>query len=82
MNNQKYNQKKCPLENSDNKENFCGACIAAPLALASVGTSAYGATSRGSNKRMKKFLVWGGIISAIITLIVAYFYLKNCSDCK
>ena len=74
--------KKCYLNKEDTKEDFCGACAVVPLAFMGVGASAYGSSSKGSNKKMKKILLWSGLISVIITIAIAYYFLKNCSDCQ
>ena len=61
------------------KEDFCGACLAIPLAFAGVGVTSYG----NSQKKYKygKKIVLGGLVFTFISLIVAiYFYFKfnNC----
>jgi uncharacterized membrane protein YvbJ len=66
-------------ENSEVKENFCGACAAIPLAIAgatgaSVGTQKHGTT--------KKIMLWGGIAITIISIIIVIIYLKTCKNCK
>ena len=68
--------------NEDIKEDFCGACLAVPLAFAGVGASAYGANSRKSYKNAKLIALWGGIISIIISIIIVIYYLNTCSDCR
>lgn len=74
--------KKCYLDQGDTKEDFCGACAVVPLAFAGVGATAYGTTSKGSNKKLKKILLWSGLVSVLITIIIAYYFLQNCSDCQ
>ena len=66
----------------DTQEGFCGACAAIPLAFAGVGASAYGASSRDSYKKAKKIALWAGIISIIISISIAIYYLKTCSNCR
>ena len=66
----------------DIKEEFCMACLAIPLAFAGVGTSAYGASSRGSHKKSKKIVLWSGIATIIISLIIAIYYLTSCTNCR
>ncbi len=65
------------------KEDFCGACIAVPLALAGAGASISGANRKGSYKKSKKILLWGGIVSIAISIMIAYYFLKikKCSEC-
>lgn len=66
-------------------EEFCGACLAVPLAFAGVGASAYGTdSSRGKHKQQKKIALWVGIISIVISLLIAvwYLYFSKCTNCK
>lgn len=65
----------------ETKEDFCGLCISVPLAFAGVGAGAYG-TSKGSHKKYKKISLWIGIISIIISLLIAGYYLFYKKDCK
>jgi Na+-driven multidrug efflux pump len=67
------------------KEEFCGACLAVPLAFAGVGASAYGSTSKGkykSQQKIKKYMLIGGIILTVISIIVAWWFLKKCKSCR
>ena len=78
--------KKQKKEDEDVIEPFCAACIALPLAFVGVSASAYGASSRGSHKKQKKiqkWSLWGGIILAIISIIVTIytFFIAKCVDC-
>lgn len=69
----------------NNRENFCGACLAIPFAFAGAGASAYGANSKKKHKKTKKIVFWVGIITTVIALIIAAYYLwfkKDCSDCE
>lgn len=71
-------------ENEEIQENFCGACAAVPLALAGAGGAAYGST-KGSNKKYKKILLWTGIITAILAILfIIYVYCikKDCKSCN
>ena len=69
---------------NDIKENFCGACVALPLAFVGVGASAYGTGSRKKHQTQKKIALWAGIISIIISIAIAiyYLYIKKCSNCR
>ena len=68
---------------NDMKEDFCGACLAVPLAFAGVGASAYGANgSRKNYKKTKQIVLWVGIISIVLSLIIAFYYFKNCKECR
>ena len=65
------------------KENFCGACLSIPLAFAGVGASAYGATnSREKHKKSKKIILWAGIITIIISLLIIIYYMTMCKSCR
>ena len=82
----KHNEKWLEYKQSDQNviEGFCGACLAVPLAFAGVGASAYGSSSRGKHKKQKKIALWAGIISIVISLLIAvwYLYFSKCTDCK
>ena len=78
------NWKKYRKNNHDDViENFCGACLAVPLAFAGVGASAYGASnSRSKYKKQKKIALWIGIITIVISLIIGIYYLFSCQNCR
>lgn len=63
------------------KEEFCGACLAIPLALAGGATATVGA--RGSHKKNKKILLWSGIIVTILSLLIMIYFvwIKKCDQC-
>ena len=67
----------------DSKEGFCGACLAVPLAMAGVGVGAAGATAKGSQKKTRKMLIWTGVITVILSLLIAvyYMFIKKCQSC-
>lgn len=64
-----------------NKEDFCMACAVLPLAFAGAGASAYGASSKGQYKKRKKYILWGGVITVLISIIIIIYYLKTCKNC-
>lgn len=68
-------------QNEDTKEEFCGACLAVPLALAGAGAAGVGAKSK-NNKKMKNILLWGGITITLISIIIVIIYLKTCKSCR
>lgn len=70
------------IDKDGQTEDFCMACAAVPFAFAGAGVTAYGSTSSGSNKTLKIIMVVGGLLSIVITLIIAFYSLRNCSDCK
>jgi hypothetical protein len=79
----KENWEKYRDGGKDVKENFCGACLAIPIAFVGVGASAYGASTRGQYKKQKKIALWGGIITTLLSVCIAiyYLYIKKCVDC-
>ena len=83
MSDNKENWVKYKSNTRDTKEEFCGACLAIPVAFAGVGASAYGASSRGKHKKTKKYALWGGIRAIVLSLLVAVYYLfiKKCTEC-
>ena len=68
-------------EQEESKEEFCGACLAIPAALAGVGAAGVGA-KKGSHDKMKKILLWGGIAVTVISVAIAIIYLIRCKDCR
>lgn len=66
----------------ENKEDFCGACAAIPIALAGAGLA--GASGKGSRKKEKKILLWTGLGTIFLAIMIAVFFLfiKKCSDCR
>jgi len=67
------------------KEEFCGACLAVPLAFIGVGTSSYGAGSKKKHKTAKKIALWSGVGITILSLFIAAYYLwikKDCTSCE
>lgn len=68
-------------ENGETKEEFCGACLAVPLAMAGAGAAGVGAKQKGGHKKMKNILLWGGIALTVVSVIVAIIYLRNCKSC-
>jgi len=65
-------------DTEENKEEFCAACIAAPLAAIGVGVGA------GSHKKKKSVMLWVGLSITIISILVAIYYLwiKKCDECR
>lgn len=65
------------------QENFCGACIAAPLALLGSGMTYAGVKkpgtkleTRNKTQRYKKLLIIIGIITIVTSI---YFYMRKCN---
>ncbi len=67
----------------ENKENFCSACVAIPIAMAGTGLSMYGNTQTSKDyRRQKDILFWSGIIISIIFLIITIYYVNTCHSCR
>lgn len=68
----------------ETKESFCPACVAVPLALAGAGASAAGANQKGKHKQRKQIMLWGGITTIIISILIAVYFLfiKKCTKCR
>lgn len=66
--------------NGDIKEEFCGACMALPLAL--VGAGAAGAGAKGGHSKTKTIMLWGGIALTLISLAVAIYFITRCKTCR
>lgn len=69
-------------KNEEIKESFCPACIALPLAMAGVGAT--GAGSSQKDKNLKKWMMIGGIVVSVISILVAVYFLfiKKCQTCS
>lgn len=63
------------------REDFCGACLAIPAALAGVGAAGVGA-KKGNHSKTKKILLWGGISVTVISAIIAIYFLTKCKNCQ
>ena len=70
------------MENhNSNREDFCGACVAIPLAIVGTGAVGLGA-KKGSYSKRKKIIMWVGIAVTLISLAVAIYFLTRCKDCR
>ena len=65
-------------ENDDKKikEDFCPACIAIPIAMASGGV--------GTQFTHNKYIIWGSILVTVLMIFIYiyYKYIKKCSSCS
>jgi hypothetical protein len=66
-------------ENKNTKEDFCGACVAVPLAMAGLGAAA--GSDLQSKKKWKKVIFFSGIAISLISIGVAIWYLAYCKSC-
>lgn len=62
------------------REDFCGACVALPLAFAGAGTATATSSDNASNGSSKIFF-WSVIISIISLIAAIYFLSGNCKTC-
>ena len=61
------------------KEDFCGACLALPLAFAGAGTAT--ATSGSTSYFRSKIFFWSKVIT-IVGLIGYWYYKRTCKSCN
>lgn len=67
------------------KENFCPSCLVIPLAVAGASATGVSVSTSGKHKMRKKILLWSGIITIVLSIIIGVYYLMNkktCTDCK
>jgi hypothetical protein len=79
------NKWKDKVNDHELREDFCGACLAAPIAIAGSGVILYNSknnNSRKTYKLQKKISIWVGVIMIVISLAIACYYLKSCDKCK
>lgn len=67
-------------EQKEIKEPFCGACVAIPMALAGAGLGAAG-NRAGTSAKRRKIMLCTGVTIAVISIIVALYFLMKCNDC-
>jgi uncharacterized membrane protein YvbJ len=69
----------------ETKEPFCGACGGVALAFVGAGMSRYGSKeTKGSHAKQKKIILWTGVGSILVGLLITYYFLKvkDCGECK
>ena len=70
------------MENhTSNREDFCGACVAIPLAAVGTGVAGLGA-KKGNYGKRKKIILWVGVAVTLISLGVAIYFLTRCKECR
>jgi len=70
-------------ENGDIKEEFCGACLALPVAIAGAGVAGVGSKKgTDSHKKTKQIMLWSGIALTVLSIIIAFIYMKSCKECR
>lgn len=63
----------------EGREDFCGACVALPLAFIGAGASQY-SSSKVAYKTRQRILFWGMISTALLLLVTLWYYQK-CDSC-
>lgn len=69
----------------EEREDFCGMCAIAPLALGGAGASVYGSGyKKGTHKKRKFVSLCIGIAMIVLSIIIAlyYYFKKDCGECK
>ena len=69
---------------SDNtQEEFCGACVAVPAAMAGAGVAGVASKNgSGSHKKVKKIVFWVSIVFTVLSLAVAAWWYTRCTTCR
>jgi uncharacterized membrane protein YvbJ len=65
----------------EQKEEFCGACVAGLTALVGVAGTSMGSKA-SKNKQTKKIIFWVSVSVTVISILIAIYLLKTCKDCK
>jgi uncharacterized membrane protein YvbJ len=68
---------------TEEKEEFCVACVSGIAALMGAGTATSTATDRKKNKKTRAIIFWVSIVLTIISILVSLYFLciKKCSEC-
>lgn len=61
------------------RENFCGICMAVPIALAGAGVA--GLSTKEDYRKRKKIMITTGIVVLVISLFLWWYY-QDCASCK
>lgn len=67
------------------REDFCPSCLVVPLAVAGASATGVAVSTSGKNKMRKKILLWAGIITIVLSILIGVYYLMNkktCLECK
>ena len=65
------------------KEQFCGVCAAVPLALAGIGSTAYGSMygdNYGSQSKTNTKTIWI-LVSTVMLIVSVYLFIKTSNNC-
>jgi hypothetical protein len=68
---------------SENKEEFCGACVAGLVALAGAGTTGVSSTGAKKNVKKKRIMFWISLSVTLISIcfLIYFMYFKKCNEC-
>jgi sugar phosphate permease len=61
------------------RENFCGICMAVPIALAGAGVA--GLSTKEDYRKRKKIMITTGIVVLVVSLFLWWYY-RDCASCK
>lgn len=61
------------------REDFCGMCMAIPIALAGAGVA--GISSKQDYQTRKRNMICAGLVVLVISLFLLWYY-KDCNSCK
>jgi len=61
------------------REDFCGMCMAVPIALAGAGVA--GLSSKGDYQKRKRIMISTGVVVLLISLFLLWYY-QDCTSCK
>ena len=71
-------------ENSpdESKEDFCGACLAVPAAIAGASVAGITSKSSGSHKKTKTIIFWVSMVFTVLSLALAVWWFMSCKTCQ
>lgn len=68
-------------KDDEEKEDFCPACVAVPMALVGAGVGAAGAQD-GTSSQRNKIMMYVGVGVALLSIAIALYYLLSCKECR
>lgn len=77
--NQKNNKN---IDQDQVKEDFCPPCLMVAPMLLGAGTAVAGSQAKGKYQKYRKIMLWTGIITTILSILAALWFLKSpCKQC-
>lgn len=61
------------------REDFCGMCMAVPIALAGAGVA--GLSSKQDYQKRKRIMISTGIVVLLISIFLFWYY-QGCTSCQ